>query len=76
MSGNVLIMAIFGGLGTLFGPIIGAVAFVFLRDELTSGFEVWQLAFGIVFVVVVLLFPSGLVGLLTRLWTLPWRARS
>jgi branched-chain amino acid transport system permease protein len=75
-SGNVLIMAIFGGLGTLFGPIIGAVAFVFLRDELTSGFEVWQLAFGIVFVVVVLLFPSGLVGLLTRLWMLPWRARS
>src|SRR6266478_1657119 len=61
-SGNVLIMAIFGGLGTLFGPMIGAVSFVFLRDALTSGFEVWQLAFGVVFVIVVLVFPSGLAG--------------
>jgi branched-chain amino acid transport system permease protein len=75
-SGNVLIMAIFGGLGTLFGPMIGATAFVFLRDALTSGFAVWQLAFGIVFVVVVLLFPSGLMGLLSRSWMLLWRARS
>jgi branched-chain amino acid transport system permease protein len=75
-SGNVLIMAIFGGLGTLFGPIIGAIAFVFLRDTLTTGFEVWQLAFGVVFVVVVLLFPSGLAGLVSRVWMLPWRARS
>jgi branched-chain amino acid transport system permease protein len=75
-SGNVLIMAIFGGLGTLFGPIIGAISFVFLRDALTTGFEVWQLAFGVVFVVVVLLFPSGLAGLVSRVWMLPWRARS
>ena len=73
--GNVLIMAIFGGLGTLFGPIIGAISFVFLRDALTTGFEVWQLAFGVVFVVVVLLFPSGLAGLVSRVWMLPWRAR-
>lgn len=75
-SGNVLIMAIFGGLGTLFGPIIGAVAFVFLRDALTSGFAVWQLAFGIVFVVVVLIFPSGLAGTVSRSWMLLWQARS
>jgi branched-chain amino acid transport system permease protein len=67
-SGNVLIMAIFGGLGTLFGPLIGAVAFVFLRDALTTGFAVWQLAFGVVFVIVVLLFPSGLAGIFSRLW--------
>jgi branched-chain amino acid transport system permease protein len=75
-SGNVLIMAIFGGLGTLFGPIIGAISFVFLRDELTTGFEVWQLAFGVVFVIVVLVFPSGLAGLVSRIWMLPWRVRS
>jgi branched-chain amino acid transport system permease protein len=75
-SGNVLIMAIFGGLGTLFGPIIGAIAFVFLRDTLTSGFEVWQLAFGVVFVLVVLIFPSGLAGLVSRIWVMAWRARS
>lgn len=73
-SGNVLIMAIFGGLGTLFGPMIGAAAFVFLRDALTTGFAVWQLAFGVVFVIVVLLFPSGLAGLISRSWMLLWRA--
>ena len=75
-SGNVLIMAIFGGLGTLFGPVVGAVSFVFLRDALTTGFEVWQLAFGVVFVIVVLVFPSGLAGIVSRDWMLLWRARS
>ena len=75
-SGNVLIMAIFGGLGTLFGPVVGAVSFVFLRDALTTGFEVWQLAFGVVFVIVVLVFPSGLAGIVSRIWMLLWRARS
>jgi branched-chain amino acid transport system permease protein len=75
-SGNVLIMAIFGGLGTLFGPIIGAISFVFLRDALTTGFEVWQLAFGFVFVIVVLVFPSGLAGIASRVWMLLWRAGS
>jgi ABC-type branched-subunit amino acid transport system permease subunit len=43
---------------------------------LTTGFAVWQLAFGIVFVIVVLLFPSGLAGLIFRSWMLLWRARS
>jgi branched-chain amino acid transport system permease protein len=75
-SGNVLIMAIFGGLGTLLGPIVGATSFVFLRDALTTGFEVWQLAFGVVFVIVVLVFPSGLAGIVSRVWMLLWRARS
>ena len=75
-SGNVLIMAIFGGLGTLFGPVVGAVSFVFLRDALTTGFEVWQLAFGVVFVIVVLVFPSGLAGIVSRIWMLLRRARS
>jgi branched-chain amino acid transport system permease protein len=74
-SGNVLIMAIFGGLGTLFGPIIGAISFVFLRDALTTGFEVWQLAFGVVFVAVVLIFPSGLAGIVSRVWKLLWQPR-
>jgi hypothetical protein len=43
---------------------------------LTTGFQVWQLAFGVVFVIVVLLFPSGLAGILPRLRVLLWRARS
>lgn len=75
-SGNVLIMAIFGGIGTLLGPIIGATVFVFLRDEFTTRFQAWQLAFGLVFVFVVLVFPTGLVGVVNRIRSAVWRARS
>jgi branched-chain amino acid transport system permease protein len=66
-SGNVLIMVIFGGIGTLLGPIIGSTVFVFVRDEFTTRFQAWQFVFGLVFVAVVLLFPNGLVGILNRL---------
>ena len=75
-SGNVLIMAIFGGVGTLLGPVIGAISFVFIRDEFTTRFPAWQLAFGLVFVVVVLAFPTGLAGVFNRAWNSLWRARS
>ena len=74
-SGNVLIMVIFGGIGTLLGPIIGSTVFVFARDEFTTRFQAWQFVFGLVFVLVVLAFPTGLAGALHRLWSLLWRAR-
>jgi len=66
-SGNVLIMVVFGGIGTLLGPIIGSTVFVFVRDEFTTRFQAWQFMFGLVFVVVVLLFPNGLIGIINRL---------
>ncbi len=75
-SGNVLVMAIFGGIGTLLGPVVGAISFVFLRDEFTTRFSAWQLAFGLVFVVVVLALPAGLIGIFSRVWNTLWRARS
>lgn len=75
-SGNVLIMVIFGGIGTLLGPIVGSAVFVFVRDEFTTRFHAWQFVFGLVFVLVVLAFPSGLVGVFNRIWTLIWRPRS
>jgi branched-chain amino acid transport system permease protein len=75
-SGNVLAMAIFGGLGTLVGPVIGAVAFVFLRDEFTTRFQAWQFAFGLVFVLVVLAFPAGVAGVAGRWWSGWWARRS
>ena len=64
------------GIGTLFGPLIGALAFVFLRDEFTTRFSAWQFVFGLVFVVVVLVFPTGLVGAVNRLRSLLWPTRS
>ncbi len=75
-SGNVLVMGILGGIGTLLGPVVGAISFVFLRDEFTTRFSAWQLAFGLVFVVVVLAFPTGLAGIFSRAWNSLWRARS
>ena len=75
-SGNVLIMVIFGGIGTLVGPIIGSTVFVFVRDEFTTRFQAWQFVFGLVFVLVVLAFPRGLVGIFSRNWISPWSAHS
>ena len=75
-SGNVLAMTIFGGLGTLLGPITGAIAFVFLRDEFTTLFQSWQFAFGLAFVLAVIFMPTGLAGLVTRVWTWIIRRRS
>jgi branched-chain amino acid transport system permease protein len=75
-SGNVLIMVIFGGMGTLLGPIVGSAVFVFVRDEFTTRFQAWQFLFGLVFVLVVLAFPTGLVGIANRFWNSRWSARS
>jgi branched-chain amino acid transport system permease protein len=75
-SGNVLIMVIFGGMGTFLGPIIGSTVFVFVRDEFTTRFRAWQFVFGLVFVIVVLAFPSGLVGIFNRVRMSLWRAHS
>ena len=71
-SGTVLIVTIFGGIGTLLGPVIGAVGFIFLRDELTTRFETWQLLFGLTFVLAVIFLPSGLIGLLSSIAKRTW----
>lgn len=63
MSGEVVLMTIIGGVGTLTGPLVGAVAFIFLRDTFTQITENWQLLFGAVIIAVVLLAPEGVVGL-------------
>lgn len=63
MSGEIVLMAIIGGLGTLVGPIVGAGAFLFLRDTFTQFTENWQVLFGLVIIAVVLLAPEGIVGL-------------
>lgn len=62
-SGKVVIMAVLGGIGTLWGPIIGAILLVLLEDQLaTAGFNGINLVTGLVFVLVVLLFRRGILG--------------
>src|ERR671913_51817 len=56
-------MTVLGGMGTLWGPIIGAALLVLLEDQLaTAGFDGINLVTGLVFVVVVLLFRRGILG--------------
>ncbi|GAI47608.1 unnamed protein product [marine sediment metagenome] len=63
-----VLMAIFGGMGQLYGPVIGATVFAYLQEVLTTKFPYYyMLIFGIVLVVVILFLPNGLVGLIPRL---------
>jgi len=68
-SGDFVVMAVLGGLSTVWGPVIGAAAFVVLELVLSSWTQHWQLAFGLIIVVVVLTLRGGLsdlVRLVTR----------
>ena len=65
-SGNVLLMVILGGMGSLSGAAIGAFTFVVLQEVLSSLTEHWQLLMGGVIVFVVLLLPGGLASLTQR----------
>ncbi len=62
-SGEVLIMVIVGGLGSLVGPVAGAAVWVMLRHYLSALTPYWMLAMGLFFVAVVLFAGRGLVGL-------------
>jgi len=64
-----VLMAIFGGMGQLYGPIIGAVVFTYLEEILITRFAYYyMLIFGIIMVVAILYLPDGLVGLIQKLW--------
>jgi len=63
MSGNALFMVIIGGAGTMLGPILGAGLLVTLETIVSSYTELWMLIIGIVFIIFVVFFPKGIVGI-------------
>jgi len=65
-SGDVLLQTLFGGAGTLIGPIIGAAFVVLLEEFLAPLIDEWQLILGLAFVLLILFFPQGIVGLFTE----------
>jgi len=62
-SGNGIIMAILGGSGTLYGPMLGAAVFTLFQQQLSAVVPWWRLLLGALFVAVVLFLPKGLVSL-------------
>ena len=63
-----VLMAIFGGMGQIYGPVIGAVIFAYLQETLQTKFpEIYMLSFGVVLVIAILYLPDGLIGLVPRL---------
>ena len=65
LSGQVLIMVIVGGAGTLIGPILGAAFFMLMEHQLSAWTEAWALFFGLIFIGFVLFAPEGIWGLAT-----------
>lgn len=65
-SASGLLMAILGGVGTLSGAFVGSAVVVGIQNWLSSYVERWQTVLGVVFVLVILFAPDGLVGLWTR----------
>jgi branched-chain amino acid transport system permease protein len=66
MSGNIVMITVMGGMRTFWGPLVGAVLFVMLQDYVSSMTTNWMFFVGIAFVLVVLVFPRGLMGMLQR----------
>jgi branched-chain amino acid transport system permease protein len=71
-SGDILIMTMLGGAGTLIGPAIGAGVFLLMKNVVSSYSEHWLAIIGTIFICCVLFFPGGIWGALRQL---RWRRR-
>ena len=67
LSGQGLMMVITGGIGTLIGPVVGAMVFILVQEILSSYTEHWMIFTGAIFVLMVIFLPGGLVGTARRL---------
>src|SRR3546814_15227009 len=66
MSGAVVLMTLLGGMGTVFGPIVGAAVIVTMQNY-PAGFGAWVTIIpGALFVIGALLFRAGIIGVLAR----------
>ncbi|MHB8984022.1 MAG: branched-chain amino acid ABC transporter permease [Carboxydocellales bacterium] len=63
MSGQVLVMVVMGGYGTLIGPVLGAGFFLLLQNVVSSYTERWPIIMGVIFISFVMAAPKGMVGI-------------
>lgn len=66
-SGELVFMTVLGGFRTFSGPIVGAIAFNYLKVYAVASSQYWQLVLGCVLVVMVMVLPTGIVGTIARL---------
>jgi len=68
MSGEVVLMTLLGGLGTIFGPVVGAFTIIAMQNYLSSFGQWVTIIQGGIFVVCVLLFRRGIIGEIANLF--------
>jgi branched-chain amino acid transport system permease protein len=65
-SGMVVMMSLLGGMGTFFGPFVGAGVYLMLENLISLWTVHWQLIVGAIFVICVLFFPAGIWGTILK----------
>ncbi len=72
LSFTPVLMSLFGGVGQIYGPVLGATILTFISEIILSKFPYhYPLIYGIIFIVVIIFLPDGLVGLVEK-----WRKRA
>jgi branched-chain amino acid transport system permease protein len=66
---DALMMVLLGGVQTISGPIVGALVYAGLHEQLTRVTDQWRLVLGLAIVVLVLAFPQGIAGFVQSLWS-------
>lgn len=67
-SGELVFMTVLGGFASFFGPVIGAFTFILLKAELMGVTQYWRFVLGVILILIVVLFPRGVVGLGQSAW--------
>ena len=65
-SGDLIVMLVLGGTGTLVGAVAGAAAFIMLEETLAPLWQHWKLGLGAILIVIVIFTRGGLVGFIGR----------
>ncbi len=66
-SGEIVFAALLGGFRNFTGPIVGGMLFTYLKNYAVASTEYWQLLLGVVLVLMVMVFPTGIVGAISAL---------
>ena len=74
-SSEVLIMTLLGGMGTFYGPAIGALVLILLNQQIVAYTEYWPFVLGTILVVLLFVFPGGLAGAVQAAARRVWRLR-